>query len=89
MDFGLIFIFFTGDVGLIFMLILHTLDFGLMFLLILYTLDFGLIFLLMLYTMDFCLIFILRADVRKNQTLAGNSQKIDFAHTFKFDTLSC
>ena len=31
----------------------------------------------------------LRADVRKNQTLAGNSQKIDFAHTFKFDTLSC
>ena len=31
----------------------------------------------------------LRADVSKNQTLAGNSQKIDFAHTFKFDTLSC
>ena len=23
----------------------------------------------------------LRADVSKNQTLAGNSQKIDFAHT--------
>ena len=33
--------------------------------------------------------FVLRADVSKNQTLAGNSQKIDFAHTFKFDTLSC
>ena len=32
---------------------------------------------------------LLRADVSKNQTLAGNSQKIDFAHTFKFDTLSC
>ena len=31
----------------------------------------------------------LRADVSKNQTLAGNSQKIDFAHTFKFDTQSC
>ena len=31
----------------------------------------------------------LRADVSKNQTLAGNSQKIDFAHTLKFDTLSC
>ena len=36
----------------------------------------------------YCL-FYLRADVSKNQTLAGNSQKIDFAHTFKFDTLSC
>ena len=31
----------------------------------------------------------LRADVSKNQTLGGNSQKIDFAHTFKFHTLSC
>ena len=36
-----------------------------------------------------CLFSSLRADVSKNQTLAGNSQKIDFAHTFKFDTLSC
>ena len=34
-------------------------------------------------------LILLRADVSKNQTLAGNSQKIDFAHTFKFDTLSC
>ena len=32
---------------------------------------------------------VLRADVSKNQTLAGNSQEIDFARTFKFDTLSC
>ena len=34
----------------------------------------------------------LRANVSKNQTTlntCGNDQKIDFAHTFKFDTLSC
>ena len=33
----------------------------------------------------------LRASVRKNQTnskIPGNSQKIDFAHTLKLDTLS-
>ena len=30
----------------------------------------------------------LRAGVRKNQTYGGNSQKIDFAHTLKLDTLS-
>ena len=35
---------------------------------------------------------LLRANVSKNQTtsnICGNGQKIDFAHTFKFDTLSC
>ena len=34
----------------------------------------------------------LRANVSKNQTISnicGNGQKIDFPHTFKFDTLSC
>ena len=35
---------------------------------------------------------VLRANVSKNQAtsnICGNGQKIDFAHTFKFDTLSC
>ena len=39
--------------------------------------------------MEYWAVQVLRADVSKNQTLAGNSQKIDFAHTLKFDTLSC